>query len=82
MLLQHLLEIPARMAGGMLRYLLRRARHHNLAALIAAFGAQVDHPVAASDHIEVVLDHQEIPEWAWSLRSRKSQKPDSKPLHS
>jgi len=37
MLLQHLLEVPTRMASGMLRHLLRCARHHDLAALIAAF---------------------------------------------
>ena len=37
MLLQHLLEIPARMASGMLRHLLRRARHHDLAALMGPF---------------------------------------------
>jgi len=59
MLLQHLLEVPARMAGGMLRHLLRRARHHDLATLITSFWSQVDHPVAAADHIEVVLDHQD-----------------------
>jgi len=40
MLLQHLLEIPARMASGMLRHLLRRAGHHDLADLIAAFRNQ------------------------------------------
>ena len=38
MLRQHLLQIPARMAGGVLCNLLRRARHHDLAAL----GSQVD----------------------------------------
>jgi len=64
MLLQHLLEVSARMAGGMLRHFLRRARHHDLAALIAAFWSQVDHPIAAADHIEVVLDHQETTLWA------------------
>ena len=64
MLRQRLLQIPARMASGMLRHLLRRARHHDLAALIATFGSQVDHPVAAADHSEVVVDHQENPEWA------------------
>ena len=56
MLRQHLLQIPARMASGMLRHLFRRARHHDHAALIAAFWTQIDHLVAAADHIEVVLD--------------------------
>jgi len=44
------------MASGMLLHLFRRACHHDLVALIAAFWAQIDHPVAAADHIEVVLD--------------------------
>ena len=47
------------MARGMLRHLLRCARHHDLAPLIAAFGSEVDHPIAAADHIEVVLDYQD-----------------------
>jgi len=64
MLLQHLLEVPARMAGGMLRHLLRRARHHDLATLIAPFWSQINDPVGTADHIEVVLRRQEIPEWA------------------
>ena len=57
MLLQHFLEISARMDSGMLRHLLRHARLHDLALLIAAFGSEVDHPVAAAEQIEVVLDH-------------------------
>jgi len=40
MLRQHLLQIPARMAGGMLRHRLRRARHHDLAAFVAALWHQ------------------------------------------
>ena len=59
MLRQHLLEVSARMAGGMLCHRLRGAHHHDLTALIAAFWSQVNHPVAATDHIEVVLDHQD-----------------------
>ena len=57
MLHQHLLQIPARATGVMLCHLLRRARHHDLTALIAAFGSLVDHPVAAADHIKVVHDY-------------------------
>jgi hypothetical protein len=37
MLLQHLLEIPARMAGGMLCHRFRGAHHHDLITLITAF---------------------------------------------
>jgi len=37
MLHQHLLQIPAGMASGTLRHLFRRARHHDLAALIGPF---------------------------------------------
>ena len=55
MLRQYLLEIPARMAGGGLRnLLLRRTRQNNLTAPIAAFGSQINHLVAATDHVEIV----------------------------
>jgi hypothetical protein len=37
MLLEHLLEIPTRMAGGVLGHLLRRTRRHDLAALDSPF---------------------------------------------
>jgi hypothetical protein len=47
------------MASGVLRHLLRRARHHDLAALIATFGSEVIHPDATSYHSEVIVDHQE-----------------------
>src|SRR5687767_14951589 len=36
---------------------LRRALSHYLAAGGAGFGAEVNHPVGALDHVEVVLDH-------------------------
>ena len=36
-----------------------RAGRHHLAAGIAAFGAEVDQPVAGADHVEVVLDHEQ-----------------------
>jgi hypothetical protein len=58
MLLQHLLEIPPRMGGGMPRHFLWGSRHHNLPALIATFWTQIDDPVGAANHIEVVLNHQ------------------------
>jgi hypothetical protein len=64
MLLQHLLEIPPRMGGGMLRHFLRGSCHHNLPTLIATFWTEINDPVGAANHVEVVLNDQEIPEWA------------------
>ena len=64
MLLQHLLEIPARMTSRMLCHRFRRSYHHDLAALIAAIRTEINDPVGTADHIKVVLNHQEIPEWA------------------
>jgi predicted ATP-grasp superfamily ATP-dependent carboligase len=40
--------------------LLWGARHQDLPALVAAFRTEIDDPVGATDHIEVVLDHQKI----------------------
>lgn len=57
MLLQHLLEVSARKAGGMLCHPFRGARHHNLAALISLIRTEINDPVGTADHIEVVLDH-------------------------
>ena len=45
MLRQHLLEVPARVAGGMGCHLLRSSRHDNLTALIATFWTEVDDQV-------------------------------------
>ena len=59
MLGQHLLEIPARVTGGMLGNLFWSSRHHDLAALVAPFGAQINQPVSAANHIKVVLNHQD-----------------------
>jgi hypothetical protein len=33
--------------------------HDQLAAGVAAFGAEVDQPVGGADHVQVVLDHQQ-----------------------
>lgn len=44
---------------GVGRHGLRRALCHDLAARVAAFGAQVDQPVGRAHHVEVVLDHDE-----------------------
>ncbi len=59
MLLQHLLEVPTRVTGGMVRHLLWGAAHHDLTTLVAAFWTQIDDPVGAADHVKVVLDHQD-----------------------
>jgi hypothetical protein len=57
MLRQNLLEIPTRVTGGMVRHLSWGAARRDLTALVAAFGTQIDDPVRAADHVEVVLDH-------------------------
>ena len=59
MLLQHLLEVPTRMAGGMLGHRFRGAHRHDLASLVSPLRTEIDDPVGAADHIEVVLDHQD-----------------------
>ena len=63
MLLQHLLEIPPRVGGRMFRYLLRSTRDDDLTAFVAAFWTQINDPVRAANHIEVVLRRQDILEW-------------------
>ena len=63
MLLQHLLEIPARVTGGMDSNLFWSATRHDLPALVAPFWAKIHDPVGTADHIEVVLDHQETSQW-------------------
>ena len=60
MLRQHLLEIPACVAGGMLCNLFWGAAHHDLTTLVAAFWTQIDDPVGAADHVKDVLDHPHI----------------------
>ena len=55
MLLQHLLEVSARMAAGVLCHRFRGAYHHDLAALIAAIGSEINDPVGTANHIKVVL---------------------------
>ena len=80
MLLQHLLEVAPRVGRGMLRHLFWGATRHDLTALIAPFWTEIDDPVGAANDIEVVLCRQQTAHWALSLGSRKTQKPDSKPL--
>ena len=59
MLLQHLFEVPARMAGGMLCHRFRGAHHHDLSSLISPIRTEINDPVGTADHIEVVLDHED-----------------------
>jgi len=60
MLRQHLLEVAPRVRGGMLRHLFWRATRHDLPALVAPFWTQIDDPVGAADHVEVVLRYPKI----------------------
>ena len=46
MLIQHLLEIPPRVAGGMVRHLFWGAADLDLTALVTAFWNQIDDPVS------------------------------------
>src|SRR5437870_8659075 len=55
--LQHRLQILARRRDRGLRNRLGRAFGDDLAAVDAAAGAKVDHPVGGLDDVEVVLDH-------------------------
>src|SRR5688500_366980 len=49
-------KILAGVGGRRFRHLLRRARCHHAAALVAALGAEVDDPVSSLDDFEIVLD--------------------------
>ena len=64
MLLQNLLEVAPCMRGGMLCHLLWGATRHDLTALIAAFWSQIDDPVGAANHVEVVLRRHQTAYWA------------------
>src|SRR5262245_43825078 len=55
--LEHLLQVLARVALGALGDLLGRSRRDEASAAASALRAEVDHPVGAADHVEVVLDH-------------------------
>src|SRR5512141_2571034 len=52
------LEISASIRPRNFRNLLRRAFRDDAPAAVAALGAEIDHPVGAPDHFEVVLDDQ------------------------
>jgi predicted nucleic acid-binding protein len=58
MLRQHLLEEASGVRCGMDCNLFRSARHHDFAPLIAPFWTEIDDPIGAANHVEVVLDYQ------------------------
>jgi hypothetical protein len=39
--------------------LTRRAGHDDRASAFAALGSEIDEPVRAADHVQVVLDHEQ-----------------------
>ncbi len=57
--IQHLLQIAAGPAGGVLGDLFRRADGDDLAPAVAALGAEVQQVVGDLDDIQVVLDHND-----------------------
>jgi len=59
-----MLKVPARVAIGVSSRFIRSSRHHDLITLVAPFGSEVDDPVGATDHIEVVLNHHKAAQWA------------------
>ena len=60
MLLEHLLEVAPGVGARMLRDLFWGSRHHNLASLVTTLGAEVNDPVGAAYHLEVVLNHKDL----------------------
>ena len=57
MLDQHLLEVAPRVAGGMFSYLFWGANGNNFTAPVPPLGTQIDDPVGAADHVEVVFSY-------------------------
>ena len=56
MLLQNSSQVAAGMTGGVLSDFLWSASDQDLAALVTTFRAEIDNPVAATDHVKIVLD--------------------------
>src|SRR5262245_46751956 len=54
---QHRLEELPGITALLAHQVLRRPCGDDLAAAVAAFGAEVDDPVGGLDHLEIVLDH-------------------------
>ena len=51
--------MPSRVGSPDARELFRGPLPHELAPFGSAFGSQVDDPVGAFDHIQIVLDHND-----------------------
>ena len=56
MLLQNPCEIAAGVTGGVLGDLFWSAGDQDLATLVTTFGAEIDNPVTATDHVKIVLN--------------------------
>src|SRR6187431_1275869 len=56
-LLQHRRQEFPRIASRRLDDVFRRTPGDDFAAAVAAFGAEVDHPVGGLDDLQIVLDH-------------------------
>ena len=56
MLLQNSSQVAAGVTGGVLGDFLWSAGNQDLTTLVTAFGTEIDDPVAATDHVKVVLD--------------------------
>ena len=52
-------EISARPRLRTCRHFLRSSRNHQLAAVGASLGSEIDDPVRAFDDLDVVLDHED-----------------------
>ena len=48
-----------RMGSRMLPHIIRCAKRHHFAARLTPFGPEVDQPVTGTNHIQVVLDHDQ-----------------------
>jgi len=59
MLLQNLLEVSARMAGGMLCHRFRGAYRNDLASLVYPIRSKMSNLIVTANHIKIVLDHQD-----------------------
>ena len=47
------------MRCGMQQQIFRRTKRHYFTTCITALGTQIDEPIRRTDHIQVVLDHQQ-----------------------
>ena len=57
--LRHVPSSIAQYMTSRLAHLLRSSLRYDLPAALAALGPQVDHPIGAADHVQIVLDDQD-----------------------